>query len=51
MSKQPNANPPVSPIKVTRRDWRAIPAHVKYLAGGVTRILTGGQRVEVEILG
>jgi len=48
VSKQPK--PPVSPIKVTARDWRAMPAYRKYVVGGVNRILTGGQRVEVEIL-
>ena len=48
MSKQPNQ--PVQAIKISARDWRAIPPHIKYVVGGINRILTQGRFVEVQIL-
>ena len=46
----PQAHPQRSAIKVTARDWKAIPAHLKYVVGGVQRVLTKAGFVDVVIL-
>lgn len=49
-SMTPQAHPQRSAIKVTARDWKAIPAHLKYVVGGVQRVLTKAGFVDVVIL-